>query len=475
MTMPPPLSEESLASLPEAIRLHFRQLEALATLLSHQVVTLTARLAELEAKLGQDSSNSSRPPSSDGPQVKRGVPRPPSPRRRGGQKGHPKHQRVILPPDEVIDHKPPHCDRCHTPLVGDDPEPIIEQVVDLPVVMRHVIHHRRHAPACPRCRATTTAAPVAQAARGFGPKLQAALAYFSGVGRLGKRAIRQLLADLHGIPISLGGVSNLEARTAAALRPIHDEALAHVRGLDANVDETGWKQGPAKAWLWVAVTPAVTAFLIRKHRDRESFDDLVGTEPGVMTTDRYSVYGHLEVGKRQVCWAHLRRDFQAMIDRRDRGSGTGEDLLMYAEILAEHWPEVREGRRSREWFTREILPWLREEVRHLLERGSECGGAKTAGVCRELLAIEASLWTFAWREGVEPTNNAAERAVRHAECWRKTSYGTDSERGSRFVERMLSVVASCRSQGRDVMGFLIQAIAAGPDHSGRPSILPTGP
>ena len=164
-----------------------------------------------------------------------------------------------------------------------------------------------------------------------------------------------------------------------------------------------------------------------------------------------------------------------MIDRGDRGSGTGEDLLMHAEILAEHWPEVREGRQGRGWFAREILPWLREEIRHLLDQGSRCGGGKTAGVCRELLAIEASLWSFASREGVEPTNNAAERAVRHAVCWRKTSYGTDSERGSRFVERMLSVVASCRSQGRDVMEFLIQAITVGPDHIARPSIVPTGP
>jgi transposase len=468
MRVVPPLPPEIWEKTPPEVR------DAVLAL----VLVFEQRIAALEARLGQDSSNSSRPPSSDGPEVKRGVPRPPSPRRRGGQKGHPKHQRVILPPDQVIDHKPPRCGHCQSPLVGDDPEPIIEQVIDLPLVMRHVIHHRRHTLACPRCRATTTAPSVPEAARGFGPRLQAATAYFGGVGRLGKRAIRQLLADLHGIPISLGGVSNLEARTSLALQPIHDEALAHVRGLDANVDETAWKQGLEKAWLWVAVTKAVTVFLVRRHRDRRAFDDLVGPAPGVMTTDRFSVYAHLDDAKHQVCWAHLRRDFQAMIDRRDRGSGTGEDLLMHAEILAEHWPEVREGRQSRAWFAQEILPWLREEVRHLLDQGSRCGRLKTASVCRELLAIEASLWNFAFREGVEPTNNAAERAVRHAVCWRKTSYGTDSERGSRFVERMLSVVASCRSQGRDVMDFLIQAITAGmagPDHSGRPSILPTSP
>jgi transposase len=351
---------------------------------------------------------------------------------------------------------------------------LIDQVIELPVQLRHVIHHRRHTLACPHCRALTTAVAVPEAAHGFGPRVQAATAYFSGVGRLSKRSIRQLLADLHGIPISLGGVSKLEARTGLALRSIHAEALDHTRGLDANVDETGWKQGPRKAWLWVAVTSLVTAFLIRRHRDRGAFDDLVGPTPGVLTTDRYSVYTHLEVDKRQVCWAHLRRDFQAMIDRRDRGSGIGEELLMHADILAEQWPQVRDGTQSREWFRQEILPWLREEVHQLLDAGSQCGCAKTVGVARELLGIEASLWTFAMVPGVEPTNNAAERAVRHAVCWRKTSYGTDSERGSRFVERMLTVVASCRLQGRDVMEFLAQAIKSHQSQSEKPSLLPKG-
>ncbi len=474
MTLPPPLSQVVFDSLPVAAQLHLRHLEAFATRVSAQVAELTARVAGLEIKLQQDSSNSSRPPSSDGPRHKRGVPRAKSQRRRGGQPGHPKHERAILSPDRIIDYKPPRCRRCHAPLTGDDPDPLIDQVIDLPEVMRTVTHHRRHTLACPECRARTTAESVPEAARGFGPKLQAATAYLSGVGRLGKRAIRLLYGDLCQIPMATGSVSALEARTSAALHAIHDEAADRARGLDANVDETGWKQGAKKAWLWVAVTKSVSVFLIRRHRNRAAFDDLVGPTPGVLTTDRFPVYTHLRGDRRQVCWAHLRRDFQAMIDRRDRGSGIGEDLLMYADILADHWPRVRDGTRTRAWFRREILPWLREEVRRLLDAGSACDGVKTAGVCRELLTIESSLWTFASRSGVEPTNNAAERAVRHAVCWRKTSYGTDSERGSRFVERMLSVVASCRSQGRDVMDFLERAIAARQDQAGRPSLLPEG-
>jgi transposase len=436
------------------------------------VAMFDARIAELEAKLSQNSSNSSRPPSSDGSQVKRGVPRPPGRRRRGGQKGHPKAQRTILPPDEVVDHKPTQCSDCGTPLAGDDPEPRIDQVIELPVKLRHVTHHRRHTLECPRCRARTAAASVPEAACGFGPRLQASAAYLTGVGRPGKRAIRRFFVDLCGIPIATGSAGKLEAKTGAALEAIRAETLDHVRGLDANVDETGWEQGLNKAWLWVAVTKAATVFPVRKNRDRAAFDDLVGPSPGVLTTDRFSVYKHLPSTRRQVCWAHLRRDFQAMTDRRDRGSPIGGELLMYADILAEGWRKVREGVRTRPWFRRSILPWLREEIRVLLEAGARCVGTKTSRVCGELLGLEPSLWTFASREGVEPTNAAAERAVRHAVCWRKTSYGTASDRGSRSVERLLTVVSSCRIQGRDVLDFLVDAIHA--HRSGRtpPLLIP---
>lgn len=222
------------------------------------------------------------------------------------------------------------------------------------------------------------------------------------------------------------------------------------------------------------MTRLVTVFLIRGRRNRDSFHDLVGPSPGVLTTDRYAVYTHLDGARRQVCWAHLRRDFQAMIDRRDVGSELGEALLDHAHILAREWRKVRDGTRTRRWFRREVLPWLRDEVELLLDAGVQCGSVKTARVCGELQSVSASLWTFAERLGVKPTNNAAERAVRHAVCWRKTSYGTDSEVGSRFVERILTGVSSCRSQGRDVLDFLTQAITTDQSPAAKPSLLPDG-
>jgi transposase len=468
--LPPPLPPEVFDALPAAVQVYIRLIESIAG----RVETLSARVAELEARLNQNSSNSSKPPSSDPPSVKPAPAKPPSGKRRGGQPGHPKHERTILPPDEVHEHRPTHCSACHSPLRGDDPEPVIEQVIELPVKLRHVVHHRRHTLTC-SCCGTATAAPtptVPEAEPGFGPRLQAMVAYLSGVGRMGKRPIRQFCEDLLGVPLSPGSVSRREARTSQALEPLHAEAKEAIRAQDANVDQTGGKQGGKKAWLWVAVTGALSVFLIHRNRSREAFAALMGPQRGVLTTDRYSVYDHLPIDRRQVCWAHLRRDFQAMIDRNNAGRRIGEELLEHAEILFSHWRRVRDGTLSRRGFRTHYLSWLRPEVASLLRSGAACECAKTATVCRDLLALEESLWTFARVEGVEPTNNAAERAVRHAVCWRKTSYRTDSERGSRFVERILTVGASCRQQGRNILQFLTEAIHSQRHGTTKPSLLP---
>jgi transposase len=468
--LPPPLPPEVFDALPAAAQVYLRLLESIAS----RVETLSARVAELESRLNQNSSNSSQPPSSDPPSVKPAPPKPPSGKKRGGQPGHPKHERTILPPDEVHDYRPTHGAGCRGPLQGDDPQPQVEQVIELPLKLRHVVHHRRHTLTCACCGTATTAPSVPGAEIGFGPRLQAMVADLSGVGRMGKRPLRQLCEDLLGVPLSLGSVSRLEARTSRALGPIPAEAQEAIRAQDANVDETGWKQGGQKAWLWAAVTGALTVFLIHRHRHREAFEALMGPERGVLTTDRFSVYQHLPADRRQVCWAHLLRDFQAMVDRNNAGRGIGSELLAHAQILLAQWKRVRDGTLSRGGFRSHYLRWRRPEVANLLRSGAACGCAKTAAVCTELLALEESRWTFVRVEGVEPTNNAAERAVRHAVCWRKTSYGTDSERGSRFVERILTVVASCRQQGRNILQFLIDAIDAQRNRVTRPSLIPQG-
>ena len=441
----PSLPPDVFDALPLAVQAYIRALEA--------------RLADLEARLNQDSSNSSRPPSSDPPHAKPAPPKSPSGRRKGGQPGHPKRVRPDLPPDTVVELRPETCGRCACALTGSDPEPLRHQVIEIPPIRPHVTEYRCHLLSCPHCGKSTRPVLPADARGGYGPRVQAACALSSGAYRIGKRGVAQLCGDLFGVPISPAAVCDLQRKTAEALEPVAREIHAHLAGKPANVDETGWREGRKRGWLWVAVTAGATAFVVRRSRGRKVLSELIAGAPGVLTTDRYSVYAHLATDRRQVCWAHLRRDFQAMIDRKNTGSAVGEELLFLADILLGRWKRVREGVLGRRTFRRS-LGWIRSDVRILLENGLESGCAKTAGVCRELRALEPALWTFASVEGVEPTNNAAERALRHAVCWRKTSYGTDSSGGSRFVERVLTVVASCRQQGRGVLAFLTGAIQA---------------
>jgi transposase len=462
---PVPQPPELPDNLPAPVVAYIRALEA-------TIGVLQAKVAELEARLDQNSSNSSKPPSSDGPRVKPAPPKSPSGKPRGGQPGHPKAERTLLPPDEVHTLKPDACRNCAHPLTGGDPHPAVHQVHELPVVKPHVTEYRCHRLRCPHCGTTTVAAVPSEATIGYGPRAQAVAALLTGSCRLGKRGVSQLFDDLFGLPLCPAMVCKLQHRTAQALAPVAEEALVYTRGHPANVDETGWKQGVHRAWLWVAVTTFVVAFLIRRSRGRTAFDDLRAGSAQVHTTDRYPVYTHLQAHKRQVCWAHLRRDFQAMIDRAGAGQGIGEQLLGCADRLFEWWSRVRDGTLSRSTLRSAHVPLLRRQVREWLRNGAACGCAKTAGTCGEILTVEASLWTFARVVGVEPTNNAAEREVRHAVCWRETSFGTDSERGSRFVERILTVIGSCRRPERNVLAFLTDAIIAHRNGDKAPSLLP---
>jgi len=465
MTRPPSIPADLWDAIPRDLR------PAIAAVVSG----LEARIADLEARLNQTSANSSRPPSADPPHAKPAPPRTPTGKRKGGQPGHPKAPRVLLPADAVVPLRPARCRRDSHRLTGDDPAPLVHQIHEVPAVRPHVTEYRRHRLTCPGCGATTCAPLPADATGGYGPRAEAVCALLAGGHRLGKRAVAQVMGDLFGLPISPAAVCDLQGKTAAALAPAHAAALAYTRARPANVDETGWKQGRSRAWRWAAVTTAVTAFVVRLTRGRAAFDDLVGPAPPVLTTDRYGVYTHLPGDQRPVCGAHLRRDFRGMIDRANAGSKVGEDLLLHADILLGHWGRVRDGTLTRAGFRSRHVPWVRAEVRSLLARGAASACARTAGTCRELLGVEASPWTFASVAGVEPTNNAAERASRHAVCWRKTSYGTDSAAGSRFVERVLTVVASCRQQGRDVLGFLVDAVRAARIGTAPPSLVPTGP
>jgi transposase len=440
------------------------------------VHSLERRITTLEARLGQDSSNSSRPPSTDPPHIKRPPPVPASKKKRGGQRGHARQTRPLVAPEQLsgsFECKPTACGECgHTfDGVAPDPQPLRHQVAEIPEIRPDVVEYRLHRLGCPRCGVATRGELPRGVPRGaFGPRLQATVALLGGAYRLSKRRIVAMLADLLGLRISTGMICKAERACSEALAPTAEAIYDHVKHAPAaGVDETGWKQGGKRAWLWAAVTAGATAFRIAATRGADALYALVGDPVGpVITCDRYSTYA--KAPDRQTCWAHLRRDFQSMIDRGAGGQEVGARLLRSSRFVFAWWRRHESGSVHRQPL-RGYVAGLRPVVRLHLEAGAACSCAWTARVCRRLLATEATLWRFASAGGVPPHNNAAERALRHGVIWRKTSFGTDSEAGSRFVERMLTAVETCRQRGRGVRDFLVDCLRAKLNGTHAPPIL----
>jgi transposase len=384
----------------------------------------------------------------------------------------------LVPPEEInqsIPVKPSACRKCGQALHGEDPQPRKHQVAEIPPVRAEVTEYRLHRLTCTECGSRTSASlPAGVPTGAFGPRLQAVLAILAGGYRLGKRPIRQLAHDLFGLSISTGMVAKLERSTAEALQQPVAELEEYVRTQHANADETSWREAGQKAWLWVLVTPLVTVFHVAATRCGKVAGQLLGSAyRQVVTSDRWKAYNRFR--RRQLCWSHLRRDFQAMIDRRNSGTAIGKQLLDLSDRMFAWWHRVRDGTLNRSSF-QVYISGLRAEVREALSQGAACGCPKTAATCRDLTANEPKLWAFVWREGVEPTNNAVERALRHAVLWRKGSGGTDSRRGSRFVERILSVRETCRQQGRGLLEYLVACCVASLEGRAAPSLLPkSGP
>ena len=448
-----------------------------------RVAELEAIVRDLLARLGQTASNSSRPPSADPPAAPRPVVKEPTGRSPGGQPGHAPCARVRLPPErvqQVIDHTPTTCRVCRHVLPAEagpnDPPPTWHQVAELPAVAAVITEHRGHTRTCPDCGARTHQ-PIPADVRGrvFGPRLTAAISYLSGARHDSKRGVERVVETLFGVPIALGSVAAAEQETSAALAAAHVAAVAAVRRAAVkNVDETGWKRAGRLCWLWAAVTETATCFQVHARRGRDGLRALLGDDPaGIIGSDRWGVYNRVPLRRRQVCWAHLKRDFRAMVDRGGPAKAVGNELLCFVEDLFGYWRRIRDGTWGRATLRRNIAA-LRPAVREVLGRGTVCGCAKTEVVCTNLLALEPALWTFVRVEGVEPTNNAAERAVRPAVLWRKRSFGCHSDGGCRFVERMLTVVQTLSRQGRPVFDYLIEAIAAHRRRQPTPQLLPTG-
>jgi transposase len=313
--------------------------------------------------------------------------------------------------------------------------------------------------------------PPGVPAGAFGPRLRAILSVPAGAYRLGKRPIRQSTFDLLGLSISTGMICRLERRSAAELEAPVEELRGHVReAASAHIDETSWWQRRDRMWPWAAVTKSATVFTIAETRGADVARAMPGTDARkVVISDRFESY--VWIRRRQYCWAHVNRDLQAMIDRGGEAAEVGRRLLGQSGRLFDWWHRVRDGTMARATM-RCYVSFMRSSFRDDLRRGPGCGCARTAGTCRELLAGETHLWTSVRVEGIEPTNNHAERALRHGVIYRKLSGGTDGESGSRFVERVLTVVATCRQQGINVLDYLTRCYQAHQGGHAVPSLLP---
>jgi transposase len=294
---------------------------------------------------------------------------------------------------QTIPLMPLACRKCGHALHGEDPHPRRHQVAEIPPVQAEVTEYRLHRLTCPDCGTRTSASlPSGVPAGAFGPRLQAHLAVLAGGYRLGKRPIRQLAYDLFGLSISTGMVAKLERSTADALQQPMAELEGYVRTQHANVDETSWREAMHKAWLWVVVTPLVTVFHIAATRSGKVAGELLGSAyRQVVTSDRWKAYNGFR--RRQYCWSHLRRDYQAMIDRQNGGTPIGKRLLDLSDQMFAWWHRVRDGTLNRSSF-QVYISGLRAKVREALIQGTACGCPKTAATCRELLTHEPKLWVF---------------------------------------------------------------------------------
>ncbi len=472
-------SREDLLALIAALQAQVVELCAQVAQLRTENAHLRERVQTLEARLGQNSSNSSRPPSSDPPSVPPCPPHAPTGRARGAQPGHQAHLRQVLPEAEVtrmVEHWPQTCRQCQQPLPRlAQGEPRRHQVIELPPVQVEVIEHRLYRVGCPACGGTTTAElPPEVPLTAFGPRLQAVVALLSGRYRLSRREVAALCGDLLGVGLCVGSVQHLCAATAAALREPVAIVEAAVRSVPmAHADETSWAEAGQRRWLWLVVTAVATVFTVAASRGSSVIKGLLGEDfGGYLVSDRWSAYTWVPPERRQVCWAHLKRDFQALADWGGAATPVGQAALALTERLFAAWSAARDDPTLRPALASAVAP-IQAEFRALVEAEQHNRSDKAAGLCRSLLKLWPALWTFVTVPGVEPTNNAAERALRPAVLWRKGCFGSQSAEGAQFVARLLTVAATCRQQDRPLLPYLTEVCLAAQRGLPIPSLLPT--
>jgi hypothetical protein len=307
----------------------------------------------------------------------------------------------------------------------------------------------------------------------FGPRVQATVGYLTGRIGASQREVQEILATLCQTDVSVGSIATLEQAVSVALATPVAEAATYVQRQPVrNADETGWREKTKRVWLWISVTPLRTIFRLLQTRGAAGAKELLGEQVwGIIGTDHYAGSHWIDPRQRQLCWAQLKREFIAWSERTGETARIGRALLAVERQLFVLWYRARDGTLAWADFQVAMLP-LMAQVRTLFQEGVAGADTKTQGTCRNLLKREAALWTFVWESEVEPTNNRAERPLRRAVLWRRRSFGTQSEAGSQFVERILTAVTTLRQQRRDVLDYLTAACTAAIRKGPSPSLLP---
>jgi transposase len=488
------ISEEDWSQTPASVRAalvtldrHVLRLDARCAIYLRQVERLQAEVealkplqaevVQLRECLGLNSRNSSRPPSSDPPRQRRKRKHESSGRQVGGQPGHSGHHRPLQPEsevDQIIDLRPECCRQCGGLLLGDDPAPARRQVSEIPRCLPQIAEYRRHTLTCVTCGFLNRAEWPEEMPKGsFGPRAQALVAFLTGRIGASQRDVVEVLQTVYGLKISLGSIPAIQKQVSAAIEPAVQAAQDYIQRQSVNyVDETTWPESGAQHWLWVNAAEKATIFKLLAGRGQSEARQVIGSDyAGIAASDRFGAYNWLGNHRRQVCWAHLKRDFQCFVERGGESAKIGERLLGQVAEMFGLWHRLREGQVSRPEFVK-AMKLVQGRVGALLREGAASDHDKTQRTCRNLLALETALWSFVEMDGVEPTNNGAERPLRRAVLWRRKSLGTKSRSGSQFVERILSVVTTLRQQRREVLEFLSAACA--PTREGRSCcLLPT--
>lgn len=445
-----PFSDADWLKTPEPVCKYIEVLEKSILQFSATVSEMTARIEKLEDQLNRNSQNSNQPPSTDPFFKKPELKKKDTKRKAGGQKGHKGHRQQLLDPTESFDVRPTECTCGNRQF--DQVEPYYtHQKVELPEIKLQVVHYILHKGRCCRCGKTVAANVDDEHRFGYGPRMSALIAELSGMQGISRRAMQQFLTSVLGLPISTGAIQKVIDRMSAAISPAYDKIAQTARNQYVGyIDETSWFKCGKLQWLWVMVTATVVFYLVHPNRSGKAFRALIQDWQGILVSDNFSVYKNW-IYKRQNCLAHFIRKAKKLSESsNEQLSKFGDQILSHLQLLC-HFAKAPPSKKQWTHFYLRFV-WLL-----ILYSGADNEAGKLA---RSLGAVMDTLWTFLEEHGVEPTNNRAERALRFGVIWRKRCFGSQSDKGQRWVERILSLKETCRIKNTPSFPILVDLAKA---------------